>query len=472
MKKFLIGTLCALTFTTSCDKDDTPNVENLQNQYCFTSQINPASRAIDSGFETDDLIGVTAAYDSYFEDKFAENVRYEFNGSKFTSSTPIEYVANTESAFRAVYPYQSDANDDNFTFDINSDQSTYENYTLSDLMTAQTELTSLIEPTLTFSHRLSLVTINITDSNVNIDNATATVNAKTSVDVDLTKNSYTAAGEAQNITTCDNGTNSFKVIVAPQTIAAQTKFITINTSDDEYSFTLTSDIELLSGKQYTYTGVISATNELIITSTINPWEDGGELNENSSENDQELEDTQYSNWIGTWQMTSASSTVSGKAITTTIVIKEGDTAGENFYIYGWDLSAQRWNYPLLATFDTESGGWQVMSQNFIATDATLGDIYYKAKAYVEAPYNAYYFIDKDYTALEASTDSNGSNATVSCNVNQITDGTSFTVATLILAYGNDNVAFAIDSSLGLDANEMLVGPFSMTKSSNSIDFGF
>ena len=62
--------------------------------------------------------------------------------------------------YKAVYPYSSDLRNE-FSFAVGSDQSNSSSYTMSDLMTADTEATTEVTPHLVFSHKLSNIIINL-----------------------------------------------------------------------------------------------------------------------------------------------------------------------------------------------------------------------------------------------------------------------------------------------------------------------
>ncbi len=703
MKKIGLLTLGIVALLSSCSKETvSPSTEGLATSYTFTSAINMATRATDAGFESGDQIGVSAYTDAGLTSQAASNVLYSYDGTKFVSDTPIEYSAASDLAFRAVYPYDGSLSD-SFTFDIAKDQTSYADYTTSDLMVSQTTLTDESEPELTFNHMLSSIVVSVS-SNTTIYSSSVAINSMLSVSCDLNASTFVGTGATSTIVAYGDATSSM-AIVAPQSVAAGTEFIVVTINDVDYSVVLNEDITLLSGKQYTYTGVITATGELEFTSEINAWGDGGEIsgstagsdepadedpfeitvdeltpysaivtvtpsssipyyfakaipaatletyydgdmysyitgeadyylgmanidvlasagmayagaqtinfssicgtlkpeteyqfavigvaadnslldyealtittpaeeveeegfvatisisdittssayiswtvNDESAEyvyglftssgllsytNDEIMEavvstynsygvlssytytgnaggtftslssntdysmfiftidadgvpsstlsradfttaeaisSDEYDAWLGTWDLTSTSSTISGTPVTVSIIIDE-DIAGDTYSVYGWDLSTYRMSYAMPATFDSTTNGWTVAAENYIGS-STSGDIYYKSVCYVEAPYSDFYFVSGSYNALAATFGSDATNASVACTTSSISDGTLFTVASMIftLVDGSSTYTFYSDTTLGVDENDWLVGPFTMTKTSDS-----
>lgn len=92
----------------------------------------------------------------------ADNVKYSYSGGSFKgASTVIKQITFQRLMFyKAIYPYTSSARNE-FTFSVKTNQSYGDYYTLSDLMTADTEATTEVTPHLVFSHKLSNIIINL-----------------------------------------------------------------------------------------------------------------------------------------------------------------------------------------------------------------------------------------------------------------------------------------------------------------------
>ncbi len=172
----------------------------------------------------------------------------------------------------------------------------------------------------------------------------------------------------------------------------------------------------------------------------------------------------YNKWLGTWSLTSTSSYVSGKPVTVEIIITEAN-AGESYEIYGFDISANRWYFGIPATYDAETGGWAMAAETYVTYESGYGSIYFSAFSYVHSPYDAYYFVSGEYDALFGEMSADGTTASISCASGTISDGTEFTVATVMMTLIDDAgsiYVFYTDDSLGLDDLERLVGPFTMS----------
>ncbi len=180
---------------------------------------------------------------------------------------------------------------------------------------------------------------------------------------------------------------------------------------------------------------------------------------------------EYYEWIGTWEVTSASSKISGEAITTEVIISEDSTKADAYNIYGWCLSSLRWDYAMPATFDSATNGWSVAAQNSLG-DVTLSSttyaLSYDAIGYIGGSYANYYFITGNYNALNATMGDDKASGSVAGSSSTITDGTEYTISTMLISgtSGSSIYTFYTDDSLNLDNNEMMVGPFTLKKISD------
>lgn len=240
----------------------------------FSSNINPMSKATDTGFESNDEIGVFAFRDAngFSDNGYAKNIKYINNGSLFTSSNGITYPSETEGlAFYAIYPYNASAASQ-FSFSVNADQSIGKNYTQSDLMTASTLVTTEDVPNLKFDHRLSNIIVNLEFNKVPSGSIDLNFQAQRNASINLKTNSYGATGSVSSIKAAPNGTNSFKVILPPQTISEGDKFVNFEVNGVTYTWTLNRDLVFKSGIQYSYNLTIDVdTKTISFTGSINPW---------------------------------------------------------------------------------------------------------------------------------------------------------------------------------------------------------
>lgn len=245
----------------------------------FKAQINPASRATETYFETNDAIGVFAVESSGSDvagvlsgnGNYADNVRYVYDGSQFTSASGIEKVDGVSLYYHAVYPYCADAKA-TYEFDIQTNQQGT-GYTESDLLTAQTAATSETIVPLTFNHRLFNLIVSLKGDNWPTGNMSLRLNdIYTSVNVDLNALTFTPTGNKKDVVCSDNGTKSFKVILPPQTLSGE--FATLTVGGREYPISLAKPIDLNSGKQVDLSFEMDENGTIVVfTGDINPWED-------------------------------------------------------------------------------------------------------------------------------------------------------------------------------------------------------
>lgn len=272
---------------SSCTKsevteNESGTSEEISNVVSFQAQLNAPSRATDTKFDAYDQIGVFAVASSGSNDKgvianrgnYADNVKYTYDGTKFTSSNGIEIEEDGQEYFyHAVYPYTSAASS-TFNFRVQDDQRG-DNYTLSDLCTAHTAATSSTLVQLNFSHRLSKVIVNLIGNNWPAGDRLLTIkNAKVNATANLNNLTFTSTSTQGDVICTDNGTNSFKVILPPQTILKDDLFATLQIGNTEYSVSLNNNLELRSGVQAEITLSYNDNKAVVeFVGDINPWDE-------------------------------------------------------------------------------------------------------------------------------------------------------------------------------------------------------
>lgn len=177
MKKTLLFGFALGMILSGCNKDEDLNNAGT-NGVSFTSYM-IGSRATDTAWEPNDEIGV------YMQNAGSEgyanvNVKYansEADCNKFTSTSPITYPEGGTGTvnFMAVYPYNGDIADGNYTFTL-ADGDLSEN----DIMyaSAPSIASGVTNVNLTFQHKLSKIILQLKDeqnnavtgATVNIDN--------------------------------------------------------------------------------------------------------------------------------------------------------------------------------------------------------------------------------------------------------------------------------------------------------------
>ncbi len=214
----------------------------------FSASISPLqSKATNNSFELGDAISVTAYQSDAIYD---ENVLYSSDGSVFESQAPISLPEDGSSlSYRAIYPYV--VMDDGFVeFSIMEDQSG-DDYYSSDLMSSYLAATSLSSPSLTFNHVLSSVVVNLSSQTTLVD-VDALFFSPLSVSYNAIDDETTSKGDLYNVVMADNGSYSYKAIVAPQTFSEGDVIATISISEVDYQVVCPYDITLESGCQYTF----------------------------------------------------------------------------------------------------------------------------------------------------------------------------------------------------------------------------
>lgn len=285
-KRLILMLLCPLMIV-ACNKqvpEKKPVPEQPEPQkegISFKGTIKPMSRATDNGFEAGDAIGVFAVEKTtgnvsgrLMSSNYADNVKYVYSNGLFSGATSvIEQPTDKPLMFyKAVYPYSSDLRNE-FSFAVGSDQSNSSSYTMSDLMTADTEATTEVTPHLVFSHKLSNIIINLKyEEKPGGSEQMFFNNVLVEAKANINENTFTAFGTTKTVIASGNGNNSFKVILPPQTIAEKVTLITLKVGSKTFTFFPESDFIWKSGMQYTYDVTVSKAGIISFTSSINPWE--------------------------------------------------------------------------------------------------------------------------------------------------------------------------------------------------------
>ena len=131
---------------------------------------------------------------------------------------------------------------------VRQDQSTQDGYEGSDFIAAEEQAVSYANPTLHFTHRTARVTVALTDR------------PEESMNVQLTGLS-TVDGNPAAITPHAEGNDTYAALVAPQTVAAGTAFITCTfTSGKSFVYKMKKNAEWKAGEEYTYTVSLAAAD--------------------------------------------------------------------------------------------------------------------------------------------------------------------------------------------------------------------
>ncbi len=266
MKRLLPLFATVSLLLSSCEKSQN-GVEEADSKISFTSSIAHATRVTSDAFDVGDIIYVTALDGA---ETYANKVPYIYYGEKFESSTPISYESGSQQlSFQAVYPAVEEFAD-NFTFEVLADQSSAENYEMSDLLISTQEQTSDSSPALVFNHVLSGIVINITNSE--LEGGELKIFANNETTIDLSNQTYTATESSAELTPLQIGDMSYKVVVAPQTIKAGAAVASYSIDGKIYTWSANTNIELASGYNNTFSWNITDDDITFDSSTLE-WDD-------------------------------------------------------------------------------------------------------------------------------------------------------------------------------------------------------
>ena len=133
---------------------------------------------------------------------------------------------------------------------VAADQSARKNFEGSDLIVAEEQTVSYGNPTLRFTHRTARVTVILTDY------------TEEQIFVRLTGLSTADGNPAVIAPYYDKGGDTYIALVAPQTVAAGTAFITCKfTNGKVFVYKMKNDTDWQAGKEYTYTVSLAAAKD-------------------------------------------------------------------------------------------------------------------------------------------------------------------------------------------------------------------
>ena len=165
-----------------------------------------------------------------------------------TSTDPHYWTNHTDRLVTAWWPYTEDETTPPAVV-VKADQSAQKDFEGSDFIVAEEQTVSYGNPTLRFTHRTAQITIKLTDYTEGLES------------VKLTGLS-TENGNPAQITSHDKGGDTYTALVAPQTVAAGTAFITCAfTNGKSFAYKMQSDTHWQAGEEYTYTVSLAAAKD-------------------------------------------------------------------------------------------------------------------------------------------------------------------------------------------------------------------
>ena len=166
-----------------------------------------------------------------------------------TSTDPYYWTNHNDITVTAWWPYTAGETTPP-AVKVKANQSTQKDFEGSDLIVADGQTVTYGSPTLRFTHRTARVTIVLTDYTEGL------------ASVRLTGLS-TENGNPDKITPYGKGSNTYTAIVAPQSVAAGTTFITCTfTNGKTFVYKMKNAADWLAGDEYTYTVSLAAAKDL------------------------------------------------------------------------------------------------------------------------------------------------------------------------------------------------------------------
>ena len=166
-----------------------------------------------------------------------------------TSTDPYYWTNHNDITVTAWWPYTAGETTPP-AVKVKANQSAQKDFETSDLIVADGQTVTYGSPTLRFTHRTARVTIVLTD------------NTEGLASVRLTGLS-TEGGNPDIIVPYSKGSNTYTAIVAPQSVAAGTAFITSTfTNGKTFVYKMKNATDWQAGGEYTYTVSLAAAKDL------------------------------------------------------------------------------------------------------------------------------------------------------------------------------------------------------------------
>ena len=166
-----------------------------------------------------------------------------------TSTDPYYWTNHKDITVTAWWPYTADETAPP-AVKVKANQSAQKDFEGSDLIVADGQKVTYGSPTLRFTHRTARVTVVLTDYTEGL------------ASVQLTGLS-TESDNPDKITPYDKGSNTYIALVAPQSVAAGTTFITSTfTNGKTFVYKMKNATDWQAGGEYTYTVSLAAAKDL------------------------------------------------------------------------------------------------------------------------------------------------------------------------------------------------------------------
>ena len=172
----------------------------------------------------------------------------DLTSATLTSTDPYYWTNHKDITVTAWWPYTAGETTPP-AVKVKANQSTQKDFEGSDLIVADGQKVTYGSPTLRFTHRTARVTIVLTDYTEGL------------ASVQLTGLSTEGDNPAE-ITPYDKGSNTYTALVAPQSVAAGTTFITCTfTNGKTFVYKMKNATDWQAGGEYTYTVSLAAAKD-------------------------------------------------------------------------------------------------------------------------------------------------------------------------------------------------------------------
>ena len=215
--------------------------------------LNPAATAIAStrapvNGNWEDVQSVAVLMDGMVKTYNVTPSTADPTSATLTSTDPYYWTNHNDITVTAWWPYTAGETSPP-AVKVKANQSARKDFEGSDLIVADGQTVTYGSPTLRFTHRTARVTIVLTDY------------TEESMGVQLTGLS-TEGGNPAEIIPYDKGSNTYTALVAPQSVAAGTAFITCTfTNGKTFVYKMKNATDWQAGGEYTYTVSLAAAKD-------------------------------------------------------------------------------------------------------------------------------------------------------------------------------------------------------------------
>ena len=270
--KLFLAAIATLAMT-ACSNDEEQVFTQKEGEIVLQMLHPSQSRATDTAFENTDEIGVyVTAADSKLQlgGNVVNNEKFVFNGTSWSSPRKVYWNTGNHNVY-AYYPYSKQVNDvEDYSFAVQTDQSTAEGYTKSDFMWASANgvAASNNAVKMQFAHKLSCVNVQL----VKGESYEGEIPANTEVYIystvpealislttgDACKDSY---GSSASIRCFQESATKYKAIVVPQNLSSRRPIVEVVIGN--VSYLMEGTISYKPGMRHTITVTLEQDPEKI-----------------------------------------------------------------------------------------------------------------------------------------------------------------------------------------------------------------